>query len=165
MGLAVIATSAEDRRTEPPSTKKTGLIRVLSRGGSVPRWDLAPLGGGHAVGGTSSIISTTPSTWRSAGVSAPISTPRRRAREDRTWSMLRHFSLDLARLQDVLSQHAQDGFFAKREPQAFHPPDEQSLPVTDSGKLVCQRVLVPAETRPIVSFVDIHGYSPHFLRM
>ena len=34
----------------------------------------------------SSIISTTPSTFRSAGVNAPISMPRRRAIDERTWS-------------------------------------------------------------------------------
>ena len=51
-----------------------------------------------------------------------------------------------------------------RKPRAFHPADEPPLPVTHRRKLVCQPVLIPAEPGPIVSFVDVHCYSPHSLR-
>ena len=75
------------------------------------------------------------------------------------------FAFDLARFQDVLGQGAQDGLFPETEAQAFHPANEPPLAVTDRRKLVSQPFLIPAEPGPIVSFVDVHRYSPQVLRI
>ena len=101
---------------------------------------------------------------RSAGVSAPISSPRRRAREERTWSTVEDLALDLARFQDVLGQGVEDGLFAEPEAQALHPAD-QPCPAGDAPPRVWPKALViPPEVWPIISFMDVHCYSPHFLR-
>ena len=52
-----------------------------------------------------------------------------------------------------------------RKPEPFHPANKPPLAVTHRRKLVCQPVLIPVEPGPIVSFVDVHRYSPHSLRI
>ncbi len=54
----------------------------------------------------SSTISTTPSTCRSTGASAPISTPSRRAIDERTESAFSLSRFDLAGLEHVLGESA-----------------------------------------------------------
>ena len=44
MGLTPIGTRADDRRTEPPPTKRTGLIRATCRRGLRPPMGLTPIG-------------------------------------------------------------------------------------------------------------------------
>ena len=58
----------------------------------------------------------------------------------------------------------EDRFLPQPEAEAFHPANEPPLPVTHRRKLVCQPFLIPTEPGPIVSFVDVHRYSPHYLR-
>ena len=84
--------------------------------------------------------------------------------EERTWSLSRispSISLDFS---DVLGQGVEDGLLAEPEAEAFHPADQPSLPVTHRGELVRKPVLIPVESGPILSFVDVHGDSPHNLR-
>ena len=100
---------------------------------------------------------------RSAGVSAPISSPKRRARGGTHLIDIEDLALDLTRFQDLLGQCAEDSLLTEPEAQAFHPAKGRP-PVTDGGKLRCQPFLIPVEPGPIVSFVNAHGYSPHNLR-
>jgi len=73
-------------------------------------------------------------------------------------------SLDLDRFQDVVGSGVEDGLLAEPEAEGLHPADEPALPVPHGGELVRKRVLIPAEPRPIPSFVDVHCYSPHYVR-
>ncbi len=75
----------------------------------------------------SSIISTTPSTWRSAGFRPPTSMPSRRATDERTWSASSLSPFDLAALQHVVGERAKHRLFSDAEAQRFHLSEQASL--------------------------------------
>ena len=105
----------------------------------------------------SSIISTTPSTLRSAGVSAPMSMPRRRASDERTCSASRFSPSISLRLDHVLGQGLQHGLAAKLKPKRLHPADQPALPVPDGRERFLKRLVIPGELRPVVQFMDVAG--------
>src|SRR5215471_15878563 len=111
----------------------------------------------------SSIISTTPSTLRSAGLRPPMSKPRRRATDERTCSASR-FSPSISLVfQNVFGQGLEDGFLLKVETEAFHLSDEAALPVTNRSERLRELLDVPMEVGPVPALVNIH--SPHLMRI
>jgi hypothetical protein len=99
---------------------------------------------------------------RSAGLSAPISMPRRRAIEDRTCSAS-SFSPSISLLLSTsavrVSQHS---LLAEVEAEGFHMADQPALPVADVGERFGKPLAAPVEPGPVWKLVDV--YSPH-LRM
>ena len=84
----------------------------------------------------SSIISTTPSTSRSAGTRPAISIPKRRAIEERTWAGSRispSISLDV---RDIPGKGLKDGFVPQRKAKAFHSSDQPTLPMPNGRQLI-----------------------------
>ena len=71
------------------------------------------------------------------------------------------FALDLAGLEHVLGQGLEHGLRAKAKSERFHAPDQPPLPVADGGKRLRQHLVIPAEIRPVLQFMDI---SCHNLR-
>ena len=65
------------------------------------------------------------------------------------------FALDLAGLQYVLGQGAEDGFFAQRKAQGLHPSDQPALAMADGGERLGKDAVVPGQVGPVGQFVDI----------
>jgi len=84
-----------------------------------------------------------PSTWRSTGLSAPASMPRRRAMEDRTCSAPSFSPLDLTALEHICGQGLQHGFLAEVEAQGFHVSYQPALSMAGCGERLGERAAVP----------------------
>ena len=91
----------------------------------------------------SSIISTTPSTLRSAGVKRADVDAEAAGDRGAHLVAVENLAFDLARLEDVLGQRFEIGLGLQPEAESLHPADQPSLPVADRRQLSGQRVVVP----------------------
>ena len=66
-----------------------------------------------------------------------------------------YFSLDLARLDDILGERAQRGFAAHLETQGFHPTEQFSLDVACAREVLGEPGRILLEPRPFRALPDV----------
>ena len=73
-------------------------------------------------------------------------------------------ALDLAALDHVVGESAEDGFLPQPETERFHLADEPALQVPSGGEGRGQPGVVPSEIGPIRKLMDIFDHLPRILR-
>jgi hypothetical protein len=73
-------------------------------------------------------------------------------------------ALDLAALENILSQSLQDGLLPGLKAESFHTAKQPALGVTNRGQALGEALAIPLELRPFGRMVDVLGYSPHGMR-